>query len=177
MAIDFRGMGSGMMGRKKPLEVMTRAISQVMNKPLTIKMRTGIYHDKPTALNLIPLVREWGADMVTIHGRSREQRYTRKADWSYIKSCVEEVSPFPIFGNGDMMNFEDYNRQKSESGVAGVMIARGALIKPWVFTEIKEQRHWDISANERLDMIKDYVNYGLEHWGSDDKGKFKLRVF
>ena len=105
-----------------------------------------------------------GADMVTIHGRSREQRYTKLADWDYIGQVVQSCSPMPMFGNGDVFNYEDYNEFKARSGASGCMIARGALIKPWIFTEIKEQRHWDISATERLDLIKDYANYGLEHW-------------
>ena len=99
----------------------------------------------------------------------REQRYTRLADWEYIGECVRAGAPMPVYGNGDVMNYEDYNRMKETSGASGIMIARGALIKPWIFTEIKEQRHWDISAQERLDMIKDYANFGLEHWGSDSK--------
>ena len=66
-----RGMGSGLMGRKKPLEVMIKTMSQVLKRPLTVKMRTGIYMDKRIAHNLIPAVRDWGADMVTLHGRSR----------------------------------------------------------------------------------------------------------
>ena len=70
-----RGMGCGMMGRKKPLEVTCRAMSKILSVPLTVKMRTGIYMDKKIAHDLIPSVKEWGVDMVTLHGRSREQRY------------------------------------------------------------------------------------------------------
>lgn len=54
--------------------------------------------------------KSWGADMITLHGRSREQRYYRLADWDYIKECAQEVKPLPVYGNGDMMNFEDYNK-------------------------------------------------------------------
>ena len=68
--------------------------------------------------------------------------------------CRKTVS-LPVFGNGDILNYEDYYARKETSGVSGIMLARGALIKPWLFTEIKERRHWDISAQERLDIVKE----------------------
>lgn len=171
-----KGMGSGLMARRRPMECIIRSMSRILTCPLTVKMRTGVYSDKSIAHELFPMVEDWGVGALTLHGRSKEQRYTRLADWDYIGQARSTVS-IPVFGNGDVMNFEDYNLQRERSGVSGIMLARGALIKPWVFTEIKEQRHWDISAQERLEMVKNFCDYGLEHWGSDEKGVETTRRF
>lgn len=115
---------------------------------------------------------------MTVHGRSREQRYTKQADWQYIRQCAAEGAPLPVVGNGDILSYEDYKTAKEACPeLASVMIGRGGLIKPWIFTEIKEQRLWDISSSERFEIIKKYVNYGLEHWGSDTKGVENTRRF
>ncbi|XP_046961174.1 tRNA-dihydrouridine(47) synthase [NAD(P)(+)]-like [Vanessa cardui] len=173
-----KGGGSGMMHRMPALEASVRSASSLLNIPFTVKMRTGIYQDKKIAHNIIPKVVNWGASLITLHGRSREARYTKLADWDYIESCAKIVSPCPVFGNGDILSYEDYAyRREVAPTVQGVMIGRGALIKPWIFTEIKEQKLWDISSNERFDIIKKFTNYGLEHWGSDTQGVENTRRF
>lgn len=84
----------------------------------------------------------------------------------------------PVFGCGDVLSYEDYkNFRQQAPEVQGVMIGRGALIKPWIFTEIKEKKLWDISSKERYDIMQKYVNYGLEHWGSDNRGVENTRRF
>lgn len=83
----------------------------------------------------------------------------------------------PIFGGGDCYSYKGYKTCLDESGVDGIMIGRGALIKPWIFTEIKEQREWDISSRERLDLIRQYCEYGLNHFGSDTTGVNTTRRF
>lgn len=144
----------------------------------TFWLLTGVYTDERIAHKIVPKLAEWGASMITVHGRSREQRYTRQADWSYINECALAAAPTPVFGNGDLLSWEDYNHVITEyKHVSGAMIGRGALVKPWIFTELKEQRLWDISAGERLDLIRKYVNYGMEHWGSDSRGVETTRKF
>lgn len=74
---------------------------------------------------------EWGASAVTLHGRSKEQRYSKLADWSYIEEVATKVKNIPVIGNGDIMSFEDYvNSKKTAPSVSSVMLGRGALIKP-----------------------------------------------
>ncbi|XP_028340006.1 tRNA-dihydrouridine(47) synthase [NAD(P)(+)]-like isoform X3 [Physeter macrocephalus] len=171
-----KGGGCALMNRSAKFQQIVRGMNQVLDVPLTVKLRTGVHERVNLAHRLLPELRDWGAALVTLHGRSREQRYTKLADWQYIEQCVTAASPMPLFGNGDILSYEDANRAM-QTGVAGIMIARGALLKPWLFTEIKEQRHWDISSSERLDILRDFAHYGLEHWGSDTQGVEKTRRF
>ncbi|XP_042335860.1 tRNA-dihydrouridine(47) synthase [NAD(P)(+)]-like [Sceloporus undulatus] len=171
-----KGGGCALMTRTNKFEQIVQGMNYVLDAPLTVKIRTGVQEKTNLAHKIIPNLREWGAALVTLHGRSREQRYTKVADWEYISECAKIASPMPLFGNGDIFSFDDADRAM-KTGVSGIMIARGALIKPWIFTEIKERRHWDISSSERFEILKDYTNYGLEHWGSDTQGVEKTRKF
>ncbi|XP_020290265.1 tRNA-dihydrouridine(47) synthase [NAD(P)(+)]-like [Pseudomyrmex gracilis] len=173
-----QGGGSGMLNRLNVLETVVKSVSQVLDIPLSVKTRTGVYLDKPIAHNLMPKFRDWGVSMITVHGRSREQRYTKLADWEYIEKCAVAAQPVPVFGNGDILSFDDYQRVKQiYSTVQSITIGRGALIKPWIFTEIKEKKLIDISSSERFDILRKYTNYGLEHWGSDTRGVETTRRF
>ncbi|XP_038628846.1 tRNA-dihydrouridine(47) synthase [NAD(P)(+)]-like [Tachyglossus aculeatus] len=171
-----KGGGCALMNRSNKFEQIVRGMNSVLDVPLTVKIRTGVQEKANLAHRLLPELRAWGVSLVTLHGRSREQRYTKVADWQYIEHCAQVASPMPLFGNGDILSYEDANCAL-RTGVSGVMIARGALIKPWLFTEIKEQRHWDISSGERLEILRDFTRFGLEHWGSDTQGVEKTRRF
>ncbi|CAH0603317.1 unnamed protein product [Chrysodeixis includens] len=173
-----KGGGCGMMHRLNTLEQSVKCASKLLSIPFTVKMRTGVYQDKKITHTIIPKMAEWGASLVTVHGRSREARYTRSSDWEYIETCAKAAAPCPVYGNGDILSYADYvERREIAPTVQGVMIGRGALIKPWIFTEIKEQRVWDIRSSERFDILKKYTNYGLEHWGSDVQGVENTRRF
>lgn len=176
-----KGGGAGLMEKRKKFQEIIYGMSNVIDCCLTAKMRTGVYEGKSCAHKVISTIKEWEElcpiDLITIHGRSREQRYTKIADWNYINECAQLAHPIPVFGSGDVISYEDYYHNLDETKVSGIMIARGALIKPWIFQEIKQKKHWDITSTERFDMLKQYVNYGLEHWGSDAVGVDKTRRF
>lgn len=171
----------------------------VSTVPITCKIRTGVSDKKNTAGKLLArLSSEACVSMVTLHGRSRQQRYSRNADWAYISECAAQIKqyqaqlseddlrgrsaeygydiPMAFLGNGDIYTFEDWNRHMT-SGVDGCMIARGALIKPWIFEEIAAQQHIDKTATERLAMLEQYCKNGLAYWGSDQYGVDKCRRF
>lgn len=177
--IYSQGAGSALIRRTNILESIVRSCSEMLNgTPFTVKTRTGIYSNKSVAHELVPKFESWGAKAVTVHGRSREQRYTKNSDWQYIEQCAKEAKSIPVIGNGDLLSYEDYLEfKKIAPTVSSHMIGRGALYKPWIFKEIKEQRHIDMTSSERFEIMRKYVYYGLDHWGSDTKGVENTRRF
>ncbi|KAJ1028181.1 hypothetical protein NDA13_003627 [Ustilago tritici] len=192
-----KGAGSALLDHPSKLSKIVRGMNAVLgDTPLTIKLRTGTGAKQTTHKIFAKVQTEWGASAATLHGRSRKQRYKNDADWSYIATCARtlrssvqqwneesryadepEMVPIPIYGNGDVYSWQDYYERLSRTAVDGEMIARGALIKPWLLTEIKERRDWDISSRERLDMFRQFAEYGLSHWGSDTHGVNTTRRF
>ncbi|XP_042002855.1 tRNA-dihydrouridine(47) synthase [NAD(P)(+)]-like [Salvia splendens] len=174
-----KGAGSALLTKPMRVKSMVEASSKAVSTPLTLKVRTGYFEGKNRIDSLIADMGNWGTTAVTVHGRTRQQRYYKLADWEYIYQCARAApSNLQVLGNGDVYSYLDWNAHKSDCPeLSTCMIARGALVKPWIFTEIKEQRHWDITSGERLSILKDYVRFGLEHWGSDSKGVETTRHF
>ncbi|CAJ0747641.1 17918_t:CDS:10 [Entrophospora sp. SA101] len=79
--------------------------------------------------------------------------------------------------NGDILGYEDYYQHIEKNNIDGVMIARGALIKPWIFDEIKSKKHYDISSKERFEILKKFCDYGMEHWGADTIVGIQIYVY
>uniref|UniRef100_A0A5S6QZ32 tRNA-dihydrouridine(47) synthase [NAD(P)(+)] n=1 Tax=Trichuris muris TaxID=70415 RepID=A0A5S6QZ32_TRIMR len=173
-----KGAGCSLMKKTNRLIEVVRGMRSVMNDlPLTVKLRTGIQKQKNIARDVVSTLRDCDVDLVILHGRSRDQRYTKLADWNYVDECAKACVPLPLVGIGDVLSFTDYYHNLDKYSVAGVAVGRGALIKPWIFTEILEKRHWDISSVERLEILKRFVGYGLEHWGTDQEGVNRTRRF
>lgn len=173
------------MARTSKFTRMVAAMSNVIDIPFSVKIRMGVDASHLNAHVLIPKLADSGAAWVTCHGRTRTQRYSRSADWNYL---VDKCAPaarqagVPLVGNGDVYNWQDaapyiQGGELADVGIDGIMLARGALIKPWLSTEIKERRDWDISSTERLEIYKDFCRFGLDHWGSDDRGVETTRRF
>lgn len=183
-----KGAGAALMLREKRLREAVEGITGALDVPVTIKIRTGWDEKQPIAHNLVPRIQSWGIDgigAIMLHGRSRLQRYSRMANWDYIhqvaqsQTTADGAKTIPVIGNGDVFDYTDHEEHLREHPHIHptAMVGRGALVKPWLPTEIKEKRRWDISATERLDVLKDFVRFGLEHWGSDRKGVDTIRRF
>ncbi len=131
------GEGSALMKNPKLIEEIVTKVSRAIRKPLTIKIRKGFDDSCVNAVEIAKIAEASGAAAVAVHGRTREQYYSGKADWEIIRQVKEAVS-IPVIGNGDVDSPAKAKALLEETGCDGVMVGRAARGNPWIFHEITE---------------------------------------
>ena len=129
------GEGSALMLRPDRVRAIVTAMTRVLKKPVSVKIRKGFDETRINAVEIARIAQDCGAALVAVHGRTRAQLYQGKADYDIIRRVKEAVS-IPVIGSGDVYTREDALRLLSETGADGVMLARGARGNPWIFREI-----------------------------------------
>ena len=129
------GDGSALMKNIPLAAAVIRAMAKAVQTPVTVKMRLGWSRDTLNAVELAQAAEEAGAAAITVHGRTREDFYTGKADWKEIQKVVDAVK-IPVIGNGDVTDGKSAKDLMEETGCAAVAIGRAAWGNPWIFREV-----------------------------------------
>lgn len=185
-----KGAGSALMKTPELAREIIKAVCRNTSLPVTVKFRSGWTHDNITAPAFARMAQEAGAAAVTIHARTWSQAFGGVADWEIVKQVKDSVS-IPVIGNGDVLSYEDGVKRMEETGCDGIMIGRGALGNPWVFSpqgrpltlagrRSQLLRHLELSrrhlpAQKMLYRIKNHAGrYGAELPGA---AQFRKKVY
>lgn len=129
------GEGSALMKQPKLAYEIISKMVKAIEKPVTVKIRKGFDDAHVNAVEIAKIAEEAGAAAIAVHGRTREQYYSGKADWDIIRQVKEAVS-IPVIGNGDILTAQDVYEMRRQTGCDGFMIGRGAQGNPWIFRQI-----------------------------------------
>lgn len=155
--------GSALLKNPDKVREIVSAVVECVPIPVTVKIRSGWDHNSINAVEIAKICEEAGASAICIHGRTRSQGYSGKADLNIIKAVKEAVS-IPVIGNGDIVDCFSAKKMLDETGVDAIMIGRGALGNPWIFKEISEYLDNNVvidkpSPIDRIDMCLKHIKY------------------
>ncbi|MTI95538.1 MAG: tRNA dihydrouridine synthase DusB [Firmicutes bacterium] len=162
------GEGAALMRNPDRARAIVAAVKEAVTVPVTVKIRAGWDEHSRNAVSFARGLEAEGASMVTVHGRTREQFYSGKAEWQVIAD-VRQALRVPVIGNGDIWTGEDAVAMHQHTGCQGVMAARGALGNPWLFREIASafagQGFKRPSVSERLNLALRHFDMQLSYRG------------
>jgi tRNA-dihydrouridine synthase 3 len=171
-----RGQGAALLKKPSKIGRIVAAVRAAVDVPLSVKLRLGYSEDRINCLDTARAAVDAGADAIGLHGRTRAQRYRLSARWDEIDR-VQQALEVPVLGNGDILTPWDLERRRRETAVRSFLVARGALIKPWIFRELAEGRPWNPTVAERWAVMRRYLEFAQEYFGDDEKGMVRVERF
>jgi nifR3 family TIM-barrel protein len=162
-SIADRGAGVGMMLTPEKIAETFKKLTSALKVPVTGKIRLGWDTNKNYKL-IARIVEEEGGSLIAIHGRTKEQRYSGEADWDAVAEVKQAVS-IPVVGSGDVRTVADIQRMKQHTNCDAVMIGRGAIANPWIFSGLDREQ---VSAELLQETIHDHLQKSVQFYGEED---------
>jgi len=159
--VSGRGAGAGLLKEPAKIVAIFQALSHALRTPVTAKIRLGWDETSRNYRQVARLLEENGAAAIAAHGRTRAQGLRGKADWDAIAEIRQAVS-IPVIANGDVVTVADIERIKAHTGCPAVMIGRGAVGNPWIFSRLDRKQ---VSQDEVLRVIRTHLERMIDFYG------------